>query len=1738
MTEIEHTYFSALTLRRQKLADALEDPAAKGIWSRVVGIYSDQAHFVYELLQNADDSKATDATFILSRDKLVFIHNGTKNFSISNPETEDADSKNGWLGDINAITSVGNSNKNDNENTIGKFGMGFKAVFDYTDTPYIYDDNVHFKIERRIVPHILIEDCPQRSKGETAFVFPFDKDGMETQKCFEDIKLKLKNLVFPSLFLSNLRTVTYNIDGQSGSYKKTVLKTYSFEGIDSRLVDYDGKRIYLFSRKYKDSLDYTVAFFVGLDGKLESVNYPAFCYFQTQQQTGLDFVIHAPFLLTPNREGIKAGKQENEELINLLAVLSADSLVCLKDIDSKLINDDILDIIPYDESKFPAEDGNNKISYKPFYNVIKEKLSKEELLPGKGCFAKKENAFFADVPEIAELFSDSQLGQMVNNPDVHWVFTSIGRGSLQRSNAKMAQYIDEITCSYVDENILLKGRRAIYPVSGITKEFIENQSISWLYSFYNWINKTDVRCRIAKELPFILNQDGKAVKIFDCYGNAILFFPTEGIDGYNTVNEKLLDYIPDVKANDDFTVKAFLKKIGVSQPSAKDEIYNKIIPQYKNGNEISEENQKKYFDKFFKYFLECPHEKISEYIAQIKQCKFLKAIDLTGQISWGKAEDLYIPYEELKVYFSVKPEIKFLDYEFYKNIYTNNNQLDEFINLLDLNSIPRLFIAEISFAEALNRKLPMYSAKSQNWQEYRIDGAKEAYEIILKGNENSKEISCLLWNQLTKIVYNERKTISEILIGEYKYVPSGNGKYQYTVKFDSKELINIRNAKWLVSNKDNFVSPKEITKEELNDCYDIESQEARGLISSLPFKKKTDLTVNLTKEQKDILNFARQCQEAGIKTSDDLKEFMEWKAARAQRILKPRGDDSDSAADTTQEEDAYKSPLEKEFQKIANIAKEKISSVVHYAFDIDKTNSINSGITEEISDEMDDDTDGIMPSAVDFSRQIKRAEQKNADEIARITKCDELQNKAINSEKYSFSWFYSLLQLEEINNGKNNSNTRQIFLSFTKAEREQGAEHTIILSNADKGIPQFVEDLTDIPLLFDFGEEKKQIIAEAFSVKSYTLKAKLRSDSDIDDINFSKVKEILLQTKSPSFLLEELIKKFYLLAQERNWNDKFNLQSNLTDKMRFIFGPPGTGKTTYLANKEILSKISSNENIRILVLAPTNKAADVLTCRIMDNDLSESYKDWLIRFGSTSDEEIEKAGIHKDKTFNITLQEKAVVITTIARFPYDYFIVGNTRIFLDGLNWNYIIFDEASMIPLINMIYPLYKKTPKEFIIAGDPFQIQPIVSVDMWQDENIYSMVGLNSFSNCKTVPHNYKIISLNTQYRSLTVIGEVFSKFAYDGKLQHFRAQTSSKKIDLPGISLESLNIIHFPVSKYEGIYRAKKLNNSSSYQIYSVLLTYELVLYIANNLSLKDKQDNHPITIGVIAPYKAESDLIQKLVSSENLPQGIQIQLGTIHGFQGDECDIVLAVFNSPPNISDGKKMFLNKLNIINVAISRARDCLIVLTPEKQTENIGKLKLVNKLEKLITQQAKHKLLYGHEIEETIFGDPMYIEKNSFSTSHQSVNIYTKPECRYEIRTEDTAVDIQIHKTSETNGISNESENEFLDKGKNDDYINSYQLKEELIPEELRKTAIDIPARGAIKGWCYLVPYEGKVKEHTLKKTEVMFIPLMRNGQEKMVTVSVVKEDRIIYISKEMFKLYEQGLSEVDGIELRKKF
>lgn len=432
MTRQEEIYFSALSKDRAESADMLEKPSMRGIKNSVVEKYSDQAHFIYELLQNADDAKATSARFILEPKRLIFAHNGTRHFSVSDPVKEEEDSVSGHLGDINAITSIANFNKT--EASIGKFGVGFKAVFQYTATPHIYDPKFRFRIDRFIVPSPINEDFPGRRRDETLFVFPFDHTERDEVESYRDISEKLKNLSFPLLFLSQLKEIEFDIGDNIGLYEKSIKKTLTYGETTAEhicLTQNAGDELYdenlwLFSRVDDCQRRYSVGFFLDSNGHLKPVNEPAFCFFPTKEVTGLNFILHAPFLLTDSREGIRAGVAHNDKMIQNLADLAADSFEYLRDIGEdtsiRLIDDNIVTIIPVDRKKFSNPSDKRKVSFLPFYQTIKEKFKKADLLPSTEGYISSEDAYWAAVPHLPKLFSNEQLKDITDNKNAHWVF--------------------------------------------------------------------------------------------------------------------------------------------------------------------------------------------------------------------------------------------------------------------------------------------------------------------------------------------------------------------------------------------------------------------------------------------------------------------------------------------------------------------------------------------------------------------------------------------------------------------------------------------------------------------------------------------------------------------------------------------------------------------------------------------------------------------------------------------------------------------------------------------------------------------------------------------------------------------------------------------------------------------------------------------------------------------------------------------------------------------------------------------------------------------------------------------------------------------------------------------------------------------------------------------------------------------------------------------------------------------
>ena len=116
---------------------------------------------------------------------------------------------------------------------IRKFGVGFKAVFQYTKTPHIYDPVFRFRINRYIVPTKLDEDFPGRGMEETLFVFPFDHEDRDPKETYRDIEGKLRNLSHPVLFLSHLSRISFTIGELVGGYEKRLEEEYAFDDLTS-----------------------------------------------------------------------------------------------------------------------------------------------------------------------------------------------------------------------------------------------------------------------------------------------------------------------------------------------------------------------------------------------------------------------------------------------------------------------------------------------------------------------------------------------------------------------------------------------------------------------------------------------------------------------------------------------------------------------------------------------------------------------------------------------------------------------------------------------------------------------------------------------------------------------------------------------------------------------------------------------------------------------------------------------------------------------------------------------------------------------------------------------------------------------------------------------------------------------------------------------------------------------------------------------------------------------------------------------------------------------------------------------------------------------------------------------------------------------------------------------------------------------------------------------------------------
>lgn len=380
----------------------------EGLMKQIIDPYTDKGHFIYELLQNAEDMNATTVRFHLEKDCLYFDHNGTKrDFN---------------LDDIDAITNVAwNENKQNDEDVIGKFGIGFKAVFLYTETPIIHSGEYHFKIIDKLIPTMEgVEEKPVIENGSkwTKFELPFNGNQKTPEECYQEIEEALLRLNYESLlFLRNINRIEItsldknrviakkeddfslygkiiNIDIEGGeSFGSWIRFTKAFEYEEKGNIKKLPISIaYQFERGKDNELEYIIS----KDPRKVYIFFPA-----ENEDSHFRFFINGPFITSSARNALKTDDPININILKEVGQLCVDSFEQLK--DKGYLNSSFLYLMPNSSDNVPEK-------YKDVYNIIQEAFKTKELVPAfeNDAFVRGEEAARGN-RKIMEVLSDEDM---------------------------------------------------------------------------------------------------------------------------------------------------------------------------------------------------------------------------------------------------------------------------------------------------------------------------------------------------------------------------------------------------------------------------------------------------------------------------------------------------------------------------------------------------------------------------------------------------------------------------------------------------------------------------------------------------------------------------------------------------------------------------------------------------------------------------------------------------------------------------------------------------------------------------------------------------------------------------------------------------------------------------------------------------------------------------------------------------------------------------------------------------------------------------------------------------------------------------------------------------------------------------------------------------------------------------------------------------------------------------------
>ncbi|MDE0555541.1 MAG: hypothetical protein OXI24_15070 [Candidatus Poribacteria bacterium] len=576
-----------------------------------VSMYSDPTHFVYELLQNADDYGATEVLFKLSEDEVVIEHNA-ESFKEKH---------------VRAITYFGKSTSREDLVKTGRFGIGFKSVFAFTATPIIISDPEHFQIYGLY----RVKEYPYPdgfSRSSTRIVLPFNHDSeqpdfveelMSKKEAYRQISECLVGLdMNVLLFTRNIREIRWEIADQSECYSRE--DEIDDNGRLTTIKDRKNENTYLVFSKIpmwesEEHKPVEIAFAVDALHQLAPIhNEFLHVLFPTIHRTDLRFILNGPYRTNPARETISLTDAFNIHLMKVTCDLMKELLPKLR--ERKLLTIQSLSIFPNEEDMLSS-------FYVRLRNIVVNEFQNTKLTPTKRGDHAAASGLYRVNAELSDLISDEDLAVLLGKDcSMPFIVDEISqqrdaRGRFVRD--PNAQFIDNFlnTLGIPDWNMrhLINALIARPKMIG---GWLRKQTIEWHQRFYASLYDF-LRLRWTGTYWYSPDSNLKNklsdLSIVPC-SNSIYraggkcFFPSDDVE-HDERFPRVLKGVYSSGQNDDQKLKArdLLKAIGVRLVDEAVEIEAILNLRYVNGTiELSKPHHKRDLERFIA-FLEGKPEK-------------------------------------------------------------------------------------------------------------------------------------------------------------------------------------------------------------------------------------------------------------------------------------------------------------------------------------------------------------------------------------------------------------------------------------------------------------------------------------------------------------------------------------------------------------------------------------------------------------------------------------------------------------------------------------------------------------------------------------------------------------------------------------------------------------------------------------------------------------------------------------------------------------------------------------------------------------------------------------------------------------------------------------------------------------------------------------------------------------------------------------------------------------------------